>query len=118
MLLNDGTARINPVSGHDAAVACVDALTSDRTDVEVGGPDVYSYDDIARLAFSVVGRPVRIWHVPRALLRAIRPAVDRLAPSQLSGALQFVEATTAIDMIAPAVGLDRLRAFFESIAHR
>ncbi len=127
VLLRDGTARINPVSGHDVAAACVDALLERRrSDVnvdinvdvalDVGGPDIYSYNDIALLAATIVRKRSRIWHVPAALVRFIGSTLDRVAPPYVSGSWQFVEAMSSLDMNAPAIGHDRLGPFFESLA--
>lgn len=63
-LIGDGRVKINPISGRDVAVACVDAARSSATDVPVGGPDVLTYDAIARMAFAARDTVPRIHHLP------------------------------------------------------
>jgi uncharacterized protein YbjT (DUF2867 family) len=116
VLLDDGDRHINPIAGHDAAVACVDAVLapSPSACAEVGGPDVFTYNDIASLAFSVLKRREHIWHVPRPVVQLTMAAVGRIAPASVYGPLQFFSAVCRHDMVAPTVGRERLSGFFES----
>ena len=115
VLLGDGAARINPVSGRDVAVACSEAMTTGVDGVDVGGPETFTYDEIAQLTFRSLGKHARIWHVPsgamRALLRLMRP----ITPVGLYGPLQFICTTNSTDLVAPARGSDRLETFFQSM---
>jgi uncharacterized protein YbjT (DUF2867 family) len=88
-LVDDGRHRINPISGRDLAVACVQGTESDSPELAVGGPEAFSYQQIARLAAQVVDRPVRITHLPPGLLRAAASPLRILAPARY-GPLQFL----------------------------
>jgi uncharacterized protein YbjT (DUF2867 family) len=120
LLLRDGKARINPVSGRDVAISCVDAVVAGHheapIEVEVGGPDVFSYNDIAALAARVLGKRARVWHVPAPVVGVMRAAAGVLAPAAVAGALEFVDAMSGHDMVAPVGGADQLDQFFASVA--
>jgi len=111
-IVGDGTRRINPVSGRDLAEVCVDAAASGIDEIEVGGPEVFTHEQIARLAAGVAGRGGRVTHIPvwmpAAAIRVLRP----VTPVRVHGPLQFLLAVLTADMVAPATGTDRLGDFF------
>jgi uncharacterized protein YbjT (DUF2867 family) len=111
-LVGDGAHRINPISGRDVAAVSVDAAEAGSDEVEVGGPDVFSYAQIAQLAARAAGRPARVTHLPPGVLRATVGALRRLTPASVHGPLEFLLAVMTTDMVAPAVGRDRLGDYF------
>ena len=58
-LFGDGSSRINPIHGADLAEVCATALGSGENQIEVGGPEVLTYREIAELAFDVLGKNSR-----------------------------------------------------------
>jgi uncharacterized protein YbjT (DUF2867 family) len=112
VLFGDGTARINPISGRDLAATCADNIVRGGPAVDVGGPDVFSYDEIAALAFRVLRRRPRIWHLPDWTADILSRTVRACAPAGVSGPLEFVLAVTRRDMVAPRTGRDRLEDYF------
>lgn len=113
-LVGSGRRRMNPISGRDLAAACVRAAQEGPPDVEVGGPEVLTHDQIATAAFAAAGRPVRIRHLPLSVLRAVVRLLSRVAPERVYGPLQFFVAVMERDMVAPATGTDRLGSYFAS----
>ncbi|QDP98837.1 SDR family oxidoreductase [Microlunatus elymi] len=111
-LIGDGQLRINPISGRDVADACLEAARSDATDVPVGGPDVLSYQDIARAAFAAHRTEPRIRHLPRVLVVAAVWVLSRCTPERVHGPLQFLTAVMTNDMTAPPTGSDHLADYF------
>jgi uncharacterized protein YbjT (DUF2867 family) len=116
-LVGDGQHRINPISVGDLAAACVQATAAGSREVQVGGPEVFSYEQIARLAAGVAERPVRITHLPLGLLRAAASTVRILAPARY-GPLQFFLAVMTHDLVAPSSGTDHLGDFFRQERRR
>lgn len=112
-LMGDGTSTINPISGRDVAVACIEAAGSSATDVPVGGPDTLSYEEIAGMAFAAHGTEPRIRHLPRGLMTAAVRVLSRCTPEHIHGPLQFLLAVLSHDMTAPEVGADHLADDFE-----
>jgi uncharacterized protein YbjT (DUF2867 family) len=112
----DGRARTNPVHPSEVAAVCVEAL--DRTDnasIDVGGPEVVTREEIARLAFAALGRTPRIMHVPPLLLRAAARVTHPLHP-HLSEVLEFGTAAFTHDFVAPGRGHDRIADHFARLA--
>lgn len=47
-LFGDGNKRLNPISGIDLAVVCIDKTNAPKTqEATAGGPDILSHKDIA-----------------------------------------------------------------------
>ena len=70
------------LSVHDAArvmAALVD--TDDQGPLDVGGPEVLTWTDVARIYSDVLGRPVRVRPTPVAVFTAGHRALERVAPS-------------------------------------
>lgn len=107
-----GHLSINPISGRDVAAACLRAADSDATDVPVGGPDVLTYEAIARAAFAAHRMPPRIRHIPRGLIVAVARALAWCTPEHVYGPLQFLTAVMTREMTAPPSGSDHLADYF------
>ena len=80
VVFGGGGLRINPVDGADVAVAAADAVTEAAEEVDVGGPDVLTHEDIARAAFAALGRPPRITRLPSWTLTGALAVLRRLTP--------------------------------------
>jgi uncharacterized protein YbjT (DUF2867 family) len=85
LMLVPGSASIRNafLSVHDAArlmAALVDA-TDISGAVDIGGPEVLTWTDVARLFGQVIGRPVRVLTTPVGVYTAGQRALARLAPS-------------------------------------
>jgi uncharacterized protein YbjT (DUF2867 family) len=72
-LLGPGAGRINPIHLLDLAEFYYLHLDDANAILEVGGPESYTFQEIAELAFSVLGTRKRITHVPVFLIKAILP---------------------------------------------
>jgi uncharacterized protein YbjT (DUF2867 family) len=111
-LFGDGHCSINPISGRDVAVACIDAAESIATEVQVGGPDVYTYEQIAQTAFVAHRAAPRIRHLPRRLAVAAVWALAHCTPEHIYGPMQFLIAVMTHEMTAPPSGSDHLADYF------
>lgn len=114
-LVGPGQVRLNPVHGSDLAEASVDALVAGEETVEVGGPDVFTWNEIAEVAFEAVGARPRVSHVPVRLaklaLGLVRP-FNRRAYDVGS----FIVRGAQHDTLAPCCGTHHLRSFFRDCA--
>lgn len=111
LLIGDGTHRINPISGRDLAAACADAIETRTATLDIGGPQVYTHEDIARLATRVSAANWRVTHVPPWLLRGMVTALRTLTPQRIWGPLEFFSAVMTTDMVAPTAGSEDLEVF-------
>jgi uncharacterized protein YbjT (DUF2867 family) len=74
-LIGDGHHRINPIHGADLAKVCADAVESRQREIPVGGPETYSHEEIAELAFSILGKNRKITRIPMWMVNlAVNPS--------------------------------------------
>jgi uncharacterized protein YbjT (DUF2867 family) len=114
-LFGSGESRLNPIHGADLAPVCADAMVGGPSDVDVGGPEVLTYRQIAEAAFAALGRPPRITAVPVWMARVAVKNV-RLVSRHTGDVLAFLTATTSTDLVGPATGRERLRDYFGRLA--
>lgn len=114
-LVGNGEALVNPVHGADLAAACADALAAGDREVNVGGPDVLSWQAIADLAFAALGRPAKITRVPTWLPRLLLPLVRPFSRRAYDVA-GFIVRGSGHDLVAPVGGRHTLKAFYEELA--
>ena len=125
-LFGDGAARINPIHPADLAAAFVRHIASEHGampggepggDVveEVGGPDTFSYHDIAALAFRALNKPPHITHLAPGLIQAASWAASPFNPTA-AGFLAFFRAVMTTDMVAPGAGSIHLADDFARLA--
>lgn len=116
LLFNKGQYAMNPIHGEDLAEVCVAQLERYEREVNVGGTEVFTHTEMARLAFEVLHKPANIIYLPNWVRRLILIMARYLLPKSMYGAMEFVLTIMAMDVVAPMqVGKHRLKAFFESI---
>jgi uncharacterized protein YbjT (DUF2867 family) len=115
-LLGTGRNQINPVDGADVALAAIAAFGTDTVEIEIGGPDVFSYEEIGALAFDVLGIRPRMTHVPQWIVNA-GLAVLRCLDRRKYTTFAFLARMMQNDIIAPRTGTRHLRDAFRSVAH-
>jgi uncharacterized protein YbjT (DUF2867 family) len=113
-LIGPGTARMNPVHGADVARAAVRALLAGVSEVAVGGPEVLSYNEIAELAFRILGKPPKIIHIPCKLAAAALSLVRQIRPPMYATG-SFLMRMMQNDTIAPRIGRRTLKDEFEEL---
>lgn len=116
-LFGDGGLRLNPIHGADLATAIADAVDAAKPWLDVGGPDVFRHKDLAELAFSALGRPVRITRLPDALRRWVLTVLPWVAPARIAGPAQFFLTAMGCDMVGEPKGTRHLQDHFRQIIH-
>ena len=107
-LFGDGSNRINPIHGADLAEVCADALESREQQLDVGGPEVFTYREIAELALEVLEKPQKITCLPKKLIAAVVGALRWVAPVKTYGPIQFLATVMTMDVVGEAYGQRRL----------
>ncbi len=115
-LFGDGRHRINPIHGADLAHAIAEAVEAGRDWLDVGGPESFSHDDLARLAFAAMGRPARITHLPDWTRRLALTLLPCLTPRRIHGPALFFLTAMGMDMVGEAHGTRHLAAHFEALS--
>jgi hypothetical protein len=92
----------------------VDALATEESGICAGGPDTFSFNELAGVAFSVLERRAKISHLPGWLIdltmRLVKPFSARYHDL---GA--FFATVCRRDFVAPAVGTHRLRDYYRAL---
>ncbi|TNB48285.1 SDR family oxidoreductase [Martelella lutilitoris] len=115
-LFGDGQVRVNPIAGADLAAASVDAIENGTAHVDIGGPDVFTFDDIGRLAFAALGKPPRFLHLPQFIADGLLFILKRITGPATWGPFEFFLVVSRRDMAAPCYGTQTLQAHFEELA--
>lgn len=110
-LLGTGRSQINPVDGTDVALAAIGAFDTDNVEIEVGGPEIFSYNEIAALAFEVLGTTPRVTHVPLWIVNTGLAVLRRLNRQQYA-AFAFLARMMQSDIVGPRTGTRHLRDAF------
>lgn len=111
-LFGDGSSRINPIHGADLAEVCAAALGAGESQIDVGGPEVLTYREIAELAFDVLGKTQKITCVPKPLISMVVGALRGLTPVKVYGPLEFMASVMTMDVIGQPNGQRRLAEHF------
>jgi uncharacterized protein YbjT (DUF2867 family) len=114
-LIGRGHNRVNPIHGADLAVSCVDAMDGERQEIDVGGPEILTYRQIAELAFRSLGKRVHITSIPAWILRPAVAAAKMFSKHE-GELLAFFAAAMTSDVVAPETGTRRLEAHFGELA--
>jgi uncharacterized protein YbjT (DUF2867 family) len=113
-VIGSGEKRMNPVHGADLAEVCAEALVGNAAEMDVGGPQVYTHREIARLALQAAGRPEKIMALPEWLFKTVIPPLRILSPAN-GGPLEFMYRVMSRDMAAPCYGLRDLKVYFTEV---
>lgn len=111
----DGENLLNPIHGKDLARFCLEAIERNETELDVGGPDVLSVNDIARLAFKSQHKPEKNTHLPD-FLRTTGLSIVRHLPEKWGGPAEFFLTMLGGDNIAPTYGHYRLEDYFRKLS--
>lgn len=117
-LLGSGETRINPIHGADLAsevVRCIEDAGAYNRTYDVGGPDTFTYAEIAQVAFQALGTQPHITHITPRLVDGLSQV---LKPFNLTGAgfLRFFRWVMTADMVAVPIGQIHLGDFFRQLA--
>ena len=113
-LFGDGKLKLNPIHGEDLAKVCLDAIDSAKKELNVGGPDILSQNEIAKLALKAYSKPVKIVHLPDWIRKLSLWVLRTFTSSKIYGPVEFFMTTMVMDMQAPQYGHHRLEDFFNS----
>lgn len=114
-LFGNGEFKSNPIHGEDLATFCVDAIDKVEKEVEIGGPETLTQNEIALLAFEVLGKKPKITHIPDWVRNAVLTLVRLFTGSKVYGPVEFFMTVMAMDMLAPENGKHTLKEYFTSL---
>ncbi len=115
-LIGDGENKINPISGTDLAVVCVDTMEEPQAVVAVGGPKIYTQNDIANIAFEALDLKPKIVHVPLWVRDVVVFGLRVFTWSKFNGPILFFLTAITLDMSAPKYGEELLEDYYKNEA--
>lgn len=115
-LFGNGQHRINPIHGADLAAALFDAIEEGSAWADIGGPETFTQEGLAKLCFEVMERQPRITYLPDILRRLALRLLPRIAPRRLAGPIQFFLTAGGMNMTAPPSGTRKLANHFSSLS--
>ena len=114
-LLGSGKNKNNPIDGNDLARIVADGITKEEKELSVGGPDVYSHEEVARLAFSVLGTEPKITKIPEFIVRFIAKLAYPFITKRKRGGIEFLLTAYLNDFVAPRYAGRSLISFFTEL---
>lgn len=117
-LFGDGKLKSNPIHGKDLAKVCVDAVSLNETEIEVGGPETLSQIEIATLAFKAANKPVKITYIPDWVRRLSLTVLKLIMSNNKFGPIEFFMNVMAIEMTAPEYGVHNLKNYFNYLDNK
>lgn len=115
-LFDDGNFKMNPIHGADLAKVCVEAIESEDKTIEVGGPEVFTHNQIAEIAFKVIKKKPKIRYIPEWMRKTILGITRTFTSSKAYGPIEFFFTVLAMDMIAPTHGKHTLEKYFLEVS--
>jgi len=113
-LVGSGHNRVNPIHGADLAVRCVDAIEGSQREIDVGGPEIMTWREVAELAFAIQARPPKVTRIPAWLMWSVVRLV-RLFNRHQGELLAFFATMATTDVVAPATGSHSLKEHFQKL---
>lgn len=111
-LFGNGEFKSNPIHGEDLATFCLDAIDKPEKEVEIGGPETLTQNEIASMAFDVLDKKPKITHIPDWVRGVVLKLVRLLSGSKVYGPVEFFMTVMAMDMLAPEYGKRTLTQYF------
>lgn len=115
-LFGDGHFKMNPIHGADLAEVCVNAIGSDEKNIEVGGPEILTHNEIALLAFKTLNKEPKIKYMPEWMRKSILGLTRTFTSSKTYGPMEFFFTVLSMDMIAPRYGRHTLSDHFMKVS--
>ncbi len=111
-LFGDGHYRANPIHGMDLAHACVENLQLKNSELDIGGPEVLSQNEIASQAFEALGKEKKITYIPPWLKSLVLKLIRAVTSVKTYGPVEFFMTVLVMDMVAPTYGERTLKQYF------
>jgi uncharacterized protein YbjT (DUF2867 family) len=114
-VFGEGDTLFNPIHGEDLARFCLESITLNERELDVGGQEALSLSQIVSLAFQALDKPEKTTRLPDFIRKAVLALVRRL-PESLGGTLEFFLTVSGQDMLAPMYGQHQVLTHFKSLS--
>jgi len=111
-VFGNGENKINPIHGADLAEVCVNAINKSKKEINIGGPEIFTFNEIAELALQVQDKPIKISKLPNWMIKIILPFMRTFTSSKTYGPIEFMMTVMTMDVVGESFGKHRLNKFF------
>ncbi len=111
-VFGSGKNKINPIHGEDLAIICVNAAAGDEKEINVGGPDILTHNEILTIAFKSLNKKIKISRIPNWIRKFLLATLRIFTSVKTYGPLEFFMTVLAMDLVAPSYGKHHLKDFF------
>lgn len=115
-LFGDGNYKSNPIHGEDLAEVCVNAISRNDKETNVGGPEILTQEEIAKIAFDSLRRKSKITYIPDWIRKLSLKVGKVILPQYSYGPFDFFMNVMAMDMVGKRYGNKNLYNYFKSLS--
>ena len=113
-LFGDGHYRSNPIHGADLAEFIVNHLGETKNqELDIGGPDLMTQNEIAEAAFRALGKPPKISYIPIWIRNLALGLIRFFTGQKIYGPVEFFMTVATRDMVAPQIGKYHLNEYYQ-----
>ncbi|ASK64174.1 hypothetical protein CFK37_19485 [Virgibacillus phasianinus] len=113
-VIGDGKMRMNPIHGEDLGRYCIQCFSKLNQTIDIGGPEILTYEQIAQLAFDVLCQKEHITHIPTGLLKPVSVGL-KWSNKHYYGLYRFFMNVMTHNVIAPVYGKHKIRDYFNEM---
>ncbi|MEA3370169.1 MAG: SDR family oxidoreductase [Campylobacterota bacterium] len=115
-LFGDGNYKANPIDGEDLAKVCVKAIHTDEKEINIGGPEVLSHNELAKKAFQSINSETRISYIPQWFSKVIMKFLYIFTTEKTYGPIEFFLHVMAMDMHTNKYGKKKITDYYTEIS--
>lgn len=117
-LFGDGSLKINPIDGSDLSIEIIKSLEKDIKELNIGGPETYTLNQIGELAFNSLNIEGKIVHIPDVFRKMALRILPLLTPLSFYGPIEFFLSSMSDDGNTDKYGVKKLDDFFKAQYHK
>ena len=114
-LFGNGSFKMNPIHGDDLAKKIVESIELNEKELNIGGPQTFTQNEMANIAFKVLNKTTKITHIPDWVRKFILSFIKIFLSEKIYGPIEFVLTILSVDMTAPEYGMYKLEDFFKNL---
>ena len=111
-VFGSGEYKINPIHSADLAEVSVKAATGDEKEINIGGPDILTHNEILTMAFNSLNKSAKISRIPIWVRNLLLATLRIFTSVKTYGPLEFFMTVLTVDLAAPVYGKHHLEDFY------
>ena len=112
-LFGNGSIKMNPIHGEDLAKKIVESIELTEKELNIGGPQTFTQNEMANIAFKVLNKKTKITYIPDWVRKFILSFIKIFLSQKIYGPIEFVLTILSVDMTAPEYGMHKLEDFYK-----